>query len=594
MGKESTQLQREATGPLKWYHSIRLKIIMGFAFVIIPIVAFLFYNNMYSIRIVREQVSQNYDNLLQQYVQNMDQMLDETRSYMFRFIIDPDLTTLYAFGNESDEYYLTKIRIMSKLTSGIGYFNVTSSIFVYSPVYKELLLASSEDHNSQTREIGAHVDELARNGDGRWNLVETSDGYAMAMVAVVSSELVAGVWVHPEKLISQLRNWNLGPGGDVAVMDSAHSQLNHSRIGEEIWDKYSEKDPGQIGNYLLIDAPSLDQKMLLVKADSNATGLRFMLAIPEATILRGLPFFQKAIYIVPFGVLLVLFFYFTLLQQILIGPLYALIRGMRRIGQGMFDTRLQTKRRGEFAYLITVFNDMADQIRSLKINVYEEKLRVQQAEYKHLQVQINPHFYMNSLNIMYNLAVLRDYQTLKKMALYLADYFRFTIHSNRALITLEEELKHISNYMEIQCLRYPDNLTYDIFLPEELRGVELPPLTIQPFTENAILHGFKNRNRAFHLTVTVEADPESGGSGLLVTIRDTGVGFVPEWLQEFENRDWSEGHGGHVGIWNVIRRLTIHYGAEASVQLSNTDTGAQVLIRLPTVPGNREGESGHV
>lgn len=578
---------------MRWYHSVRLKIILGFTFVIIPIVAFLFYNNMYSIRIVREQISQNYDNLLQQYVQSTDQMLDETSLYLFRFVNDPDFTMLYAFGLNSDEYYMTKIRIMSKLTSGIGYFNVTSSIFVYSPVYKELLLASSEDYNTQTNEIIAHADDLAQGGS-KWRLIKTSEGYAMSMVAVISSELIAGVWVHPDKLITPLYSWSLGPGGEAAVMDSKHSQLNHTRIGEDIWDKYSNKDPDKIGNYMLISDPALDEKLLLVKADSASTGLRFMLAIPEATMLRALPFFQKAIYVVPFGVLAALFFYFILLQQILIGPFYALIRGMRRIGQGMLDTRLHTTKRGEFGYLMTVFNDMADQIRSLKINVYEEKLRVQQAEYKHLQVQINPHFYMNSLNIIYNLAVLRDYQTLKKMALHLADYFRFTIHSNRSQITLAEELKHIANYMEIQRLRYPDNLTYEIVLPEELKEIELPPLSIQPFTENSILHGFKNRNQDFCLSVTVSEESSPKGAKVLIAIRDTGVGFSEEWLREFNAEAWRTAHGGHVGIWNVLRRLSIHYGEESSVTLGNTSNGAEVLIRLPIRLHEEKEEPGHV
>jgi two-component system, sensor histidine kinase YesM len=575
---------------MQWYNSVRLKIILGFAFVIVPIVAFLFYNNMYSIRIVREQISKNYDSLLQEYVHSTDQMLDETSLYLYRFVNDPDFATLYAFGNNSDDYYMTKIRIMSKLTSGIGYFNVTSSIFIYSPVYKDLLLASSEDHNIQTTEISRHADELARNGGGKWQLVKTSDGYAIVMIAVISSELVAGVWVHPDKLLSPLRSWNLGPGGEVALMDANHSLLNSSRIGTEVWGKYSEKDPSMSGNYLLIDAPTMDEKMLLVKADSTSTRLRFMLAIPETTILRGLPFFQKAIYIIPFGVLIMLFFYFSLLQRILISPFSALIKGMRRIGQGRLDTRLYAPKRGEFAYLMTAFNDMADQIRSLKINVYEEKLRVQQAEYKHLQVQINPHFYMNSLNIIYNLAVLKDYQTLKKMALHLADYFRFTIHSNRPHITLADELKHIANYMEIQRLRYPDNLTYEIVLPDELRHMELPPLTVQPFAENAILHGFKKRNQAFHISIVVEADQEEPDRIIHISIRDTGIGFTEEWLQEFGATDWRGMQGEHVGIWNVMRRLSIHYGEEAAVLLRNTPDGAEVLLSLPIIEATREGE----
>ncbi|WP_438448727.1 sensor histidine kinase [Gorillibacterium sp. sgz5001074] len=569
---------------MEWIHSVRLRIILGFAFVIAPIVAFLFFNNAYSIRLVREQLSSNYDNLLQQYVQNTDKMLDETSLYLYRFVNDPDFSTLYASGPDSNEYYLTKIRIFNKLNSGIGYYNVISSLFMYSPAYKELLLASGEDHNAQLLEIGRHIDGLTRSGDGKWQLIQTSDGYAIAKIAVVSSEVVAGVWIKLDNLIEPLRTWNLGPEGEAAALDltGGRSLLTPSRMKGELWEIFSEKGPGHAGNYLLIDDPSLTVKRLLVKADSPSTGVRYMLAVPETTILKSLPYFQKVVYIIPFGVLLVLGLYLSILQRVLIGPFSALIRGMRRIGQGKLDTRLHMPKRGEFAFLIKVFNDMAEQIRALKINVYEEKLRVQQAEYKHLQVQINPHFYMNSLNIIYNLAVLRDFTTLKKMALHLADYFRFTIHSNRSLITLAEELKHIGNYMEIQRLRYPDNLTYVIDLPPEFRELELPPLTVQPFVENAILHGFKNRNLPFE--IRIEAISETGSDGMervQVSVRDTGVGFSEEWLREFAATDWRSMQGEHVGIWNVMRRLDIHYGEAATVTLGNTEEGAEVLLRLP-------------
>lgn len=576
---------------MKWYHSVRLKIIIAFAVVIAPICVFLFYNNVYSIRIVREQISQNYDNLLQAYVQSTDKMLDETSLYLYRFVNDPDFTTLYAFGTDSNEYYLTKIRIMSKLTSGIGYYNITSSIFVYSPVYKDLLLASSEDHSTQTREIGNYASTLGPDSGGKWQLVSTPEGYAMVNVAVISSELVAGVWVHLENLVHPLRSWSLGATGEAVMIDGSHNQLTPTQIGTDVWGQYAERGTGHRGNYLLIDAPSLKEKMLLVKANSSSTGLSYMLAVPETTILRGLPFFQKAIYIIPFGVLVVLFLYLSLLQRIMIRPLSVLIKGMRRIGQGQLDTRLRISRQGEFGYLLSVFNDMAGQIRSLKINIYEEKLRVQQAEYKHLQVQINPHFYMNSLNIIYNLAVLKDFATLKKMALHLAEYFRFTIHSNRSHITLAEELKHITNYLEIQRLRYPDNLTYEIRLPEELCNMELPPLTVQPFGENSILHGFKNRSEHFHICIAAEPDPDSNGKRARITITDTGVGFSEEWLREFSAENWRNMQGEHIGIWNVIRRLSIHYGEQASVTLRNTEAGAEVALVLPVQFENEERAS---
>jgi two-component system sensor histidine kinase YesM len=201
---------------------------------------------------------------------------------------------------------------------------------------------------------------------------------------------------------------------------------------------------------------------------------------------------------------------------------------------------------------------------------------------------------MNSLNIVYNLAVLKDYQTLKKLALHLADYFRFTVHSNRPHITLDEELKHVANYMEIQRLRYPDNLVFEISVSDELKEAAIPPLSIQPFTENAVIHGFKNRNQPFHLYIQAHIIEHEGAREARISIRDTGVGFSAEWLEKFAGTDWRTIQDEHVGIWNVIRRLSIFTDDKASVILRNAESGAEVLIVLPLETRLEKGGEDHV
>jgi two-component system, sensor histidine kinase YesM len=580
---------------VEWIHSVRIKIVLGFALVVTPLVFYLFYNNYYAINVVREQVAQNYDGLLQQYALNTDNMLDETSLYLYRFVNDPDFTTLYAYGNDSSDYYLTKIRIFSKLTSGIGYYKVISSMFVYSPTYDELMLASGSDYSVEYNEITRILPKLKEQAqEERWFRVQLSDGYAMVKLANISGDLIAGVWIRTDKLVGPLREWNLGEGGDAIALDENGMALTRAVVPAAVWGKYDSTAVPAGRHYHLVDHSPTKQRYLLVRGASSVTQLRYMLAIPESTILKQLPYFQRALLIIPFVVLIVLIVYLFFLQRIFIGPLSALIRGMRRLGQGKLDVRLKTSDRGEFAFLNTTFNDMVSQIRSLTINVYEEKLRVQQAEYKHLQVQINPHFFMNSLNIIYNLAVLQDYKMVQKMALHLADYFRFTIRISTSLVTIDEELRHVSNYLEIQKLRYPDNLVYDIVLPDDYKKYLIPPLTVQPLVENSIIHGFKKRQEPFTIFIIVEEDPDSPEKGMLITVRDSGVGFSEEWLKEYSHTDWRQMQSEHIGIWNVLRRLDIEYGGKASVVLGNSGSGAEVKIRLPYVTASGKGDDGNV
>ncbi|MNC23289.1 Histidine kinase [compost metagenome] len=152
---------------------------------------------------------------------------------------------------------------------------------------------------------------------------------------------------------------------------------------------------------------------------------------------RNLPFFQKMLYFwIPLLSVAVVTGYILYLQRFLFRPLARLVGGMRKLGYGMLDVRLPAQSDvSEFSIMTKTFNQMARQIEALKIDVYEEQLRVQKAEYKHLQMQINPNFYMNTLNLIYKMAALKDFKSVQKMSLHLADYFRFLMHGNRTTIS---------------------------------------------------------------------------------------------------------------------------------------------------------------
>lgn len=577
---------------MEWFHSVRLKILFGFVMLIAPLVFFLFYNDYYAMDVVHEQVSNNYESLLKQYSENTDNLLEETSLYLYRFVNDPDFTTLYASDMDTNDYVLTKIRIQNKLSTGIGYYHIISSLFTYSSEHNDFILANADDYSTQNAQIYSKLPELIDNDPEAWRMFRTSQGNAMVRTVTIAPDFIAGVWIGVDKFLEPLQSWSLGEGGGVFLTDGEGNLLTPLHIAGLKYESVRPQVAALKNDAHLLSRGSNGKQYLIVKEGSAQTGIHYVLLIPEKSILRSLPYFQKTLVFISFAVLLVLLLYIFLLQKVFIRPMSELIRGMRRIGQGKLDVRLPVGNKGEFALIKSAFNDMAGQIESLKINVYEEKLRVQQAEYKHLQVQINPHFYMNSLNIIYNLAAMRDHHAVKKMALHLADYFRFIIHTNKKTVTLEEELKHILNYLEIHTLRYPDNLSYEIDVPEHLAGFLLPPLTVQPFVENAIIHGFKDRKSIFAISITARQDEAAGQ--IRIMIRDSGVGFPQEWLEQVGDPSWYESQGDHIGIWNVLRRLQMYYGSEAEVIFRNAEQGAEVILSLPRDESTKEEEAADV
>jgi len=246
----------------------------------------------------------------------------------------------------------------------------------------------------------------------------------------------------------------------------------------------------------------------------------------------------------------------------------------------------------EFRLMNHTFNRMIEEIRHLKIDVYEEKLNHQKAELKQLQLQINPHFFLNSLNIIYNLATVRDYAIIQEMTKCLVAYFRFIFQSDAFYVLLRDELSHTRNYLRIQQLRFPQRLTFRIDVDDDALNCPIPPLVVQNVVENSIKHAF-NLDDMLDIRIRVSAAGTGSERRLLVRIADNGPGFPPEVLDLLrQDRDLVQDEGGRIGIWNLRRRLRLLYPSGYRLTFENGAEGGAV-VTMELAIGN-EGGTKHV
>ncbi len=318
--------------------------------------------------------------------------------------------------------------------------------------------------------------------------------------------------------------------------------------------------------------------------------------IPNEQILQNLPKISQLIGWLSFGAIALLPLSLLLLHRIVLIPLKRLIAVMNKINKGFVNVRIEKYNASdEFLLVNQTFNRMMSQIEELKINVYEEQLSKQKAELQHLQLQINPHFFMNSLNILFNLAQVKNFELIQEMTLCLVRYFRFMFRSNLSFVSLKEELQHVRNYIQIQELRFPGHLTCEIDYPDFLDPVQVPPLLLQTFLENSIKHSV-TLEEPLHLSVTLDLKETGLAPYIEIIIRDTGKGFSEDVLAEIRSGNRVvDDEGEHIGIWNVKKRLSFLYGDEASVSCYNGfPQGAVVEITLPYREEERKGGLPHV
>jgi len=233
---------------------------------------------------------------------------------------------------------------------------------------------------------------------------------------------------------------------------------------------------------------------------------------------------------------------------------------------------------------------MTSQIDTMRITAYEDQLQIQQneldakkAELRNMQLQINPHFFANSLNIIYSLSAVRDFQTIQKLSLLLSRYFRYIMNSGDGLTELRNELSFVSDYLDIQKLRFTKRLSFSFSIEPDSESFLLPPLTIQPFVENAIIHGYTDPEKGLRISIEVFIEAAEILEFFTIRISDNGNGFPETLLKDFQKSDFLQnGAHSHIGIWNVRTRLQIRYGPRANMLLHNLpDGGACVSLLIP-------------
>lgn len=575
---------------MSWRKSLLFRFVVGFAILVSPLVLFLFFHNMYAIKVVKEQVSGTNDIQLTAHVNQTDELMEIMNDYLYVLSDrEPDVGRMGLFPYDSDDYVLNKRRVYNRLDADIDFFRDVDSIFVYNLRDDDLVIQARDNYDDLKPIVIKHIRQLMASDASslpNWHLVAYEPTPKLMKIVKCSETIALGATIDIRKTMEPLKFFEMDRGGGIVITDSNGVKLVDSNLSagmaSVIQASVIRMDP-QEETIETIQSSQADY-MIFSRASDYAP-IRYSVIIPETIVLKRLPFFQNALYFIPVGGVVILLLYFMFLQNVLLRPMNKLIRAMNQIMRGNFSARLDEDKTTEFIIVNRTFNQMISEITSLKINVYEEKLRTKEAEFKHLQAQIKPHFYLNSLNIINSLVVTKQYDLIHRMTRYLAEYFRFSISTNQSRVLLVQELRHTQNYLEIQKLRFPGQLSYEIELKEDCEQADILPLSIQTFVENAILHGFVDRHNPFYVHITVEHRSNEDGSGYLwIRIRDNGTGFPDAVLRKLQSGAYGQdaGQNGSLGIYNVLLRLHMSYEDEAQIHFDNAaDQGAVVTLCIP-------------
>jgi len=197
-----------------------------------------------------------------------------------------------------------------------------------------------------------------------------------------------------------------------------------------------------------------------------------------------------------------------------------------------------------------------------------------QAQLEALRYQINPHFLFNVLNSLDALSE-SDPGRITKLIRQLSRYLRSTLTSGESgFVPLVEELAVIEGYLDLEKVRFEDNLVVSVQAPDTLHDAMIPELLIQPLVENAVKYGMKTSP----MPLEVEVSCRESGESMEITVSNTG-----RWIR----RNNENGNGG-VGLENIRKRLQLTYGDRYRLHIGEQEKQVCVTVEIPRIGGTGE------
>lgn len=365
------------------------------------------------------------------------------------------------------------------------------------------------------------------------------------------------------------RNANVYSGNNIYVLDNLGTiitdKLHKNRTGFKFYKDY-------VATVMNNDSGSfkcnIDNKSYMAYYDTLAsTGFKIVETIPLKLINNDKNYIIKVFLflLILSGIAAVWVSY--LLSKNISKPVNKLAELMNCVEKGDMNVNFDISCDDEIGRLGLSFNKMVKEINRLIEEVYVKQYLIKDAEFRTLKAQVNPHFLYNTLESINWMAKMGDCQGVSKMVTTLGKFLRYSISSKGDIITVQEDIEQIDNYLKLQKMRYGEKFNAKIDIEEKVYHKKILKFLIQPLVENAIVHGLEKKRGPGMLTIRGFME----NLNICFEIIDDGVGM---------QSSISKGEG--LGMKNVDKRIKIHYGDDYGISFQSKDGLTCVKVVIPS------------
>ena len=232
------------------------------------------------------------------------------------------------------------------------------------------------------------------------------------------------------------------------------------------------------------------------------------------------------------------------------------------------------------------YNKMLGNIEQLVQEVKDNQKELRTVEVNMLISQINPHFLYNTLDTIYMLARINKDEKTMRMIQALSRYLRLSLSKGKDIVTVEDEIENVKNYMEIQQIRNENLFSYDIACEVDAKNEQVLKLILQPLVENAIKYGFCDIYEGGIIRITVTKE----NNMLVLTVFNNGEPINEEACDRINSlaglplnqmKETFQNNKNGYGIVNIITRLRLMYDEKIVFQVKSEQDGTMFTVKVP-------------
>ncbi len=581
--------------------SIRTRLIMAFvvtSFVPIVLVNIVSYYN--TSRLVRQNVEGMTNANLEQTRVSLDVWLDSYEDILFQVYTDDDIVALVDKINAGEDVANNR-QMLRKTLRGLFYTkDYVKSISVITDsgelVFYDQLTASTT-RTSWMDSISMSQAELYRaiSSDNKTHIIPTGDrvvfgsnscylfhiGHRIIDYRDVDKQCGVVLVSIDEELLEEICSTT--ENGLNFIVDREGNLIscaNSEKVGQSIHPgEADEAEKRTVYQQIAMQTGLLGETELSIySVHDEETGWEIIRATNQEELIRALRQQQQMMaFIIVLALCAVMLVMFSQVTR-MTGSIKRVVETMRKAGKGNLTIRVMSDRTRptEIEVIAEEFNSMMDK---LKKSVETQK----NAEIAALEAQINPHFLYNTLDTINWMAIDKDEYEISNMIGTLAHILRYGISDSNGVVKIKDEVEWLKQYIFLQQMKLKNSFDCHINVEPEIMGYPIHKLLLQPFIENAILHGFEGTEGPHRL----EMDMGRQEKWIQIQIQDNGCGIPEETVREMNEGIFRKtDNKKHIGMENAITRIHMYYGENVDVKIESTiGKGTTVRILIPMEDG---------